>query len=256
MTGTARIGLPIEDSGDAGPGWSASGGSGARRVVIGLGLAVAVGHLASLLVGADPLAVATKAALVPLLAAYVLVTTPRHRSPLVRLTLVALGFSWLGDVVPNLVPDDVSFLVMVGFFLVAQVAYIGAFAPRFRGGPLRRRPVLALPYVAAFVLLLVACVPGAGDLVAPAVVYGACLVTMAALATGVNRVATIGGAVFLVSDTLIALGAFAPWFDLPQADFWVMLTYIVGQILLVSGVLAADRADRAVSRSRAPGRAG
>jgi len=254
MTGTARIGLPIEESGDAGPGWSASGGSGARRVVIGLGLAVAVGHLASLLVGADPLAVATKAALVPLLAAYVLVTTSRHRSPLVRLTLVALGFSWLGDVVPNLVPDDVSFLVMVGFFLVAQVAYIGAFAPRFRGGPLRRRPVLALPYVAAFVLLLLACVPGAGGLVAPAVVYGACLVTMAALATGV--VATIGGAVFLVSDTLIALGAFAPWFDLPQADLAVMLTYIVGQILLVSGVLAADRADRAVSRSRAPGRAG
>jgi uncharacterized membrane protein YhhN len=245
MAGAARTELPREP----GVTGSSPGGRGRRRVVIGLGLTVALVHLVALLLGAETIAVVTKVALVPLLAAYVVVVTARPRAPMVRLTLVALGFSWLGDSAPSLVADDVAFLVMVGFFLVAQLAYIAAFAPRFRAGPLRRRPVLALPYVGAFVLLLAACVPGAGALVVPAVVYGACLVTMAAFATGVNPRTAVGGAVFLVSDTLIALGAFAPWFHLPQAGFWVMATYIAGQILLVTGVLAG------VSRSRAPGQA-
>lgn len=211
------------------------------RVALGLGLTVAAAHLVALLVGADGLAEATKIALMPLLAAYLLAATGRPRSTMVRRTLIALGFSWLGDTAPMLVADDVSFLVMVGFFLVAQIAYIAAFAPTARRGPLHRRPLLAVPYLAGFVLLLVACVPGAGNLVGPAVVYGACLVTMAALATGVHPLAAVGGAVFLTSDAMIALGEFATWFDPPAAGFWIMLTYVAGQGLLVVGVLAAGR---------------
>ena len=42
----------------------------------------------------------------------------------------------------------------------------------------------------------------------PVLVYGACLGTMAVLSTGVNRLTAVGGALFLVSDGLIALDAF------------------------------------------------
>ncbi|MGV8965160.1 MAG: lysoplasmalogenase [Cellulomonas sp.] len=218
------------------------------RVVVAVGLMVAAVHLVALLAGsgAEGVAMATKVLLMPCLAAVVVVATVRPRARIVRLTLVALGFSWLGDSAPYLVADDVAFLVMVGFFLVAQLAYITAFAPTFRGGPLRRRPALAVPYVGALVLLLVACLPGAGTLVVPAVVYGVCLTTMAALATGVHPLAAVGGVVFLASDAMIALGEFTTWFSPPAAGFWVMLTYVVGQVLLVAGVLAS------VSRSRAP----
>ena len=52
------------------------------------------------------------------------------------------------------------------------------------------------------------------DLLVPVLVYGACLGTMAVLSTGVNQVTAVGGALFLVSDGLIALDAFAPGFDL------------------------------------------
>ena len=70
--------------------------------------------------------------------------------------LVALGFSWLGDLVPSLVGDDAAFLVMVGFFLLAQVAYVVAFAPDVRRSVVHRRPVLLLPYAAVLVGLVAA----------------------------------------------------------------------------------------------------
>jgi hypothetical protein len=61
---------------------------------------------------------------------------------------------------------------------------------------------------------------------------------MAALSTGLGAVAAVGGALFLVSDSMIALGAFADWFDPPASGFLIMSTYIVGQLLLTAGVLA------------------
>jgi uncharacterized membrane protein YhhN len=71
----------------------------------------------------------------------------------------------------------------------------------------------------------------------PVLVYGALLGTMAVLATGVNLLTAVGGALFLVSDGLIALDAFAAGFDLPAQGFWVMATYVAAQSLIVAGVL-------------------
>lgn len=204
-------------------------------------------HLAAHLLGAATLADTSQWFLMPVLAGCLWLATRRHadgdpgrRSRLVRLTLVALGFSWLGDTAPDLADGDTAFLVMVGFFLCAQVVYTIAFWP-YRVGSVLRRPLALVPYGLALLALVVACAPGAGSLLVPVVVYGVCLVTMAVVATGVDRLAAVGGAVFLLSDALIALNAFAPWYDLPGHGFWVMLTYVVGQVLLVLGVLRRDR---------------
>ena len=187
----------------------------------------------------------------PLLALTLLAATAAPRSRLVRWVLVALAFSFLGDAVPDLVPSDLSFLAMVGAFLLAQCAYVVAFWP-FRSRSVLRRPALLLPYAVAFVALVVACREGAGAMLGPVVVYGAALVMMAALSTGVSRLAGIGGAVFLVSDSLIALHEFAG-LDLPRQGFWVMLTYIVGQALIVAGVVDRDRPDGSGSATPAQG---
>jgi uncharacterized membrane protein YhhN len=165
-----------------------------------------------------------------------------RRSRLVRWTLVALGFSWLGDSAPDLSSGDASFLTMVGFFLVAQVAYLTAFWP-YRGQSLLRRPLALVPYGLALGVLIAVCAPHAGALLVPVVLYGACLASMGVLSTGVDRVAGVGGAIFLVSDALIALGAFVPGFAIPgplSSGFWVMLTYLAGQALLVVGILRRD----------------
>ncbi|TQN44610.1 putative membrane protein YhhN [Humibacillus xanthopallidus] len=183
----------------------------------------------------------TQDLLMPLLALTLVAATVPPRSRLVRWVLVALGFSFLGDAVPDFVPGDLSFLAMVGAFLLAQVAYIVAFWP-LRGGSVMRRPALLLPYAVVFVALVVACREGAGAMLVPVVVYGAALVTMAALSTGVSLLAGVGGAVFLVSDALIALHEFAG-LDLPRHGFWVMLTYVVGQALIVAGVVGRERSS-------------
>lgn len=134
---------------------------------------------------------------------------------------------------------------MIGFFLLAQVSYITAFAPGARrASPVLRRPLLALPYAVAFAVLVVTCARGAGSVLVPVIVYGTCLTTMAVLATSLGRLAGVGGAIIFVSDALIALGAFADGFDLPVAGFWVMSTYLAGQGLLAVAVVAEDRARR------------
>ena len=224
-----------------------------NRVLAALLVVTSAVHLGAQLTSATRLAEVTQWFLMPLLAAWVLAaTSSRPRGRLVGLTLAALAASWLGDTAPDLVPSSSSFLVMVGFFLCAQVCYIAAFWP-FRSrsvlasrraaapGGLRTRRVGAIAYGVALVTLVAACAPGTGSLLVPTVVYGACLVSMAALATGVSGRVALGGAIFLVSDSLIALHAFTTWYALPQHGFWVMLAYVGGQALIATGVVAQAR---------------
>ena len=206
--------------------------------------ALALVHLVAQLAGADSTADVTQWFLMPVLAAALWLSTSAPRTRLVCTTLVALGFSWLGDTAPDLADGDTAFLLMVGFFLLAQIAYIVAFAPFTTASVLRRHRRLVAGYVLAVVLLVVACAPGAGALLVPALVYGAALGTMAVLAAAVNRLVAAGGALFLLSDAMIALGAFADWFTPPAEGFWVMATYIAAQVLIVLGVRDADGAHR------------
>ncbi|HYN65771.1 MAG TPA: lysoplasmalogenase [Ornithinibacter sp.] len=209
----------------------------AARLFLGGFTLVATVHLVAQLAGADAVATVTQVLLMPLLAGVLWCETSSPRSRLVTLVLIALGLSWLGDSAPKLTSGDAAFLVMIGFFLLAQVAYIAAFLPfRDRSVLHVRRPLL-LVYVGAVAGLVLACAGGAAGMLVPVLVYGACLGTTAVLATGVNRLTALGGALFLVSDGLIALGAFAPGFELPVEGFWVMSTYVAAQVLLVLGVL-------------------
>ncbi len=172
--------------------------------------------------------------LMPLLALSLWFAVPTPRTRLVRFAVLGLGLSWLGDFAPDLVGSDAAFLVMMGFFALAQVAYIVAFWP-LRRTSLATRPWALVGYGGVFVGLVVACAPGAGGLLGPMIIYGACLTIMALLATGLGRVAGIGGALFIVSDALIALRAFEV-VDPPLSGFWVMATYIVAQALLAEAV--------------------
>jgi hypothetical membrane protein len=209
----------------------------ARAAAVVLAL-VTVVHLAAQAVDDDVAARVTQVALMPLLAAALWCATSAPRPRLVRLALVALGCAWLGDTLPAFFAGDAAFLVMVGGFLAAQLVYAAAFWP-WRARSLARRPWALAAYAGLAAALVGLCAPGAGGvLLAAVVVYAACLVTMAILATGVHPFAGAGGAVFLASDAMIALGAFTPWFPTDGAGFWVMLTYVAAQCLLVAGVLA------------------
>ncbi|MFX4286301.1 lysoplasmalogenase family protein [Janibacter sp. G349] len=184
----------------------------------------------------------TQVLLMPLLAWLLLTTARLPRSRLVRLTLLALLLSWLGDTLPRFVAEGsaAGFGLMLGCFLLAQIAYAAALAPFVGRSIVRTRPALVVPYVLALVVLVAVTAGGAGAMLPAVVVYGLAIVTMAVLATGLDRVATVGAIVFLVSDALIALRAFAD-VELPLHSVLVMLTYVVGQGLLVAAIAHRDR---------------
>lgn len=83
--------------------------------------------------------------------------------------------------------------------------------------------------------LVAVLLPDVGALVVPLACYGLALGGNAVVAHGVNRLTALGAASFVVSDSLLALTTFHGSFDLPGHDFWVMLTYLAGQGLLVWG---------------------
>lgn len=209
---------------------------------------VTIVHLGWIAFAPDhPAAVVTKAMLMPLIAAVVVAAGRRPWPRVVRLVLLALVLSWLGDVVPEVVDYPTPILLGLAFFLLAQVAYIAAFWPWWRSSLPVRRPVAVLPYLAVLVLLLFVVRDGVGALLAPVTIYAVILTAMAVLASGLGRLATAGGAVFMLSDALLAVRVFTDP-DLPAHGVWVMLTYVVGQLLIVWGVLghARDAADSPV----------
>lgn len=225
----------------------------ARAAAVALGVVTLV-HLVAQLADAGDVANVTQWFLMPLLAAVVwLAAGAGRRTRLLRLTVVALLLSWLGDSAPDVAPDDLSFVTMLGFFLLAHVAYLVAFWPLRREGVLGRRPALVAGYAVVCVALVGVCAPGADELLVPVVVYGATLTAMAVLAT-FDRLAAAGGIAFIVSDSLIALNAFVDGFDVPGYGFWVMFTYVAAQVLLALGVLRV--ASRPVPASPDGARAG
>ncbi len=152
-----------------------------------------------------------------------------------RWILAGLVLSLAGDVA--LLWPASGFLPGLVSFLLAHLAYIAAFSTRARFAA-RLVPFGAYALVAGAVLaLLWPGVPGA--LRIPVLLYVACLATMAAQAAavwwtarggereGLARLGAIGGALFVLSDALLATNKFAG--PLPLASLWVLASYWAAQ---------------------------
>lgn len=181
------------------------------------------------------LANGTKPLLMPLLLAYLLAALDGRRSQLTTWVKRALVFSWLGDL---LLMGDGELFFALGLlgFLGAQICYISGFRPFLSQGTLRGRPWLILPYLIYGVVLLALLMGDLGPLLVPVLIYSLALLTMAVLALGLSPLTGLGGALFLVSDSLIALTALSDRLGDSAGD-WIMPTYILGQLLIVRGVL-------------------
>lgn len=210
----------------------------ARRFLAAYAI-VSVANIVGQFTSGPALANLTKPFLMPLLLGYLLAST-RLETRLLRLTAVALGFAWLGDLL--LIPNgDLWFMLGLLGFLAAQICYCIAFATRFEDNPVRRNPIWSLAFIGWWALLLLVLGPDLGGLLVPVAVYGAVLCTMAALATGVHRWTAIGALLFLCSDSVMAATSLSDRISIPDEGAVVMTTYTLGQALIVVGVLAASR---------------
>jgi uncharacterized membrane protein YhhN len=208
----------------------------ARLLLAAFALASAV-DLIALLAGADAVHTAAKPLLMPLLAAYVAV----RGGP--RLLTVALLLGWGGDVL-LLFDADIAFLAGMGSFAAGHVCYLVLF--KRAGTPRARGALLAAAYGIALVTTVALLWPDLpADMRGPVAGYSLLLTAMAYGSSRLGATAGWGGALFLLSDTLIATGV-ADWPQLPRPDFWVMLTYIAAQYLLARGGLGHPLGARAV----------
>lgn len=173
--------------------------------------------------------------LMPILMLVLITSRPRSGWTFIW-ALAALFWSWIGDTGPKMVDSQWSFLTMLGGFIVAQVCWIAALAPRWRDSVLGKRRWLLVFYLALAGVLLALALPPAGELAPFVVAYAVVLLLMAVLATGWGITAAIGGLLFLFSDALIALKTFIPAMDFTCSGFVVMLTYMIAQAALVRAV--------------------
>jgi uncharacterized membrane protein YhhN len=148
-----------------------------------------------------------------------------------RSTQQALALGCAGDVA-LLGSSANAFTAGLGSFLLGHLAWMRALRQRPGTALLRRRPLLATPYAAAWLGLNIVLWPRTGKDRLPVLAYSVALTGTAlmALDTGDLRTAA-GGAAFLISDTLLALERFAD-LSLPGHEGWVMATYTSGQALL------------------------
>ncbi|MBX3093904.1 MAG: lysoplasmalogenase [Cryobacterium sp.] len=194
---------------------------------------ISVVYLVAQYLGDDAVTDFAKPLLMPVLLVGFLFAVPRVRSELAILATLALVLSWLGDVTLGSV-GEIWFLVGLGFFLLAHVAYVVLFLRALRTGPLSR---WALVYVVWWLGLVIVLWPHLGNLLIPVAIYGLVLGAMGAIGLSCNRWIAFGGALFVISDSLLGLNRFHPDFELWQVHTLIMLTYIAAQGLIAYGAV-------------------
>lgn len=142
----------------------------------------------------------------------------------------ALALGGAGDVA-LLGASEAAFTAGLASFLAGHLAWVAALHPR-SSGLVRRRPVLVLPYAAAWIGLNVYLWPRTGQQRIPVLLYSAALLSTAlvALDTG-DPVTSAGGLLFMASDSLLALEHFAD-LRVPGQEGVVMTTYAAAQACL------------------------
>jgi uncharacterized membrane protein YhhN len=200
-------------------------------------LAVSAVHLASKLGRSPTLERTSKALEMPTLAfgagVAILLAHNRPRTGIIALLFGGLALSWLGDVLIH------RLALGLGFFLAAHAAYIAMFELAFPERRPSRFGLLAIPW---FLLLLVMLVPVAGPMLPLVVLYGLILGAMAISSSRGNRLTALGGVLFVLSDSLLAVRLFTHHLQNGAGRFTVMFSYLAAQALITIGTLSATPA--------------
>lgn len=177
------------------------------------------------------LAMASKALLMPCLLFWVWPFTANKGW--LRLAMLA---SWLGDIWLLWGDKPAFFMLGLGSFLVAQLAYAYAFlqADNKNPGLLRQKPWLSLPVWTVAVFIFIYLHPYLGAMMLPVAIYVVAISLM--VLSAINRAGFVskGSLVlvlavisFLLSDALLAIDKFVQ--PIPRASLWIMLSYMLAQ---------------------------
>ncbi len=189
----------------------------------------------------------TKPLLMPVLAIWLIRRTPGIRRFL-RHTLVAgLLFSMLGDIWMMFSRGSYGpffFLAGLGSFLITHLCYTGGWLSEvgWKNGFLRRQPYWIAPFALFLLVFLGWLWPGIpSGMYTPVTAYAVVISAMSlsivnvrgSVGSDVFENMLAGALLFMLSDCLIAVQKFSQPF--PGARIIIMLTYLLGQWLLMRG---------------------
>lgn len=162
--------------------------------------------------------------------------------PLKQLTVGALVFSLLGDILLMFVEDSAHFFTTgLASFLLAHILYVIVF--------LKARNTTKKPWLFTCVLLVYGAVvflllkDNLGAILLPVFFYILIILTMATTAFlrqgSVSKISytlvLIGAVLFLISDSLLAINKF--YTPLAYSNISIMFTYAFAQLFIVFGLL-------------------
>ncbi|WDF65138.1 lysoplasmalogenase [Flavobacterium sp. KACC 22763] len=164
-----------------------------------------------------------------------------------NILLAALVFSWLGDVI-LLFTDlgEIYFILGLVCFLTAHIIYCILFNKQKRIRKKQNKPlfifgsILIAFYLIGMVSVLM---PYLGDLEIPVSIYASVISIMLLFAFNGflvwekpgNQLVFLGAVFFVISDSILALNKF--YAPIPKSSFFIMLTYLLAQYLIVVGTL-------------------
>lgn len=163
------------------------------------------------------------------------------------LAALALFLCATGDVLLELV-----FVAGMAAFALGHVVYIFCFLEWGRVlGPNKRDFPVAIIVIGVSLAMLAWFFPGMGELTIPALIYQAIITAMVCTAMVVKApmLARLGAVIFMLSDTLIAVGKFTET-GVPPGSVWI--TYAGAQIMIAWGLSRiAPYRDRAKKQAEA-----
>ena len=180
----------------------------------------------------------------PLLIVYLIGNTRPLNSSLKKWILLALVFSWLGDVLLMFESINSSFFIFgLVAFLSAHIFYIFFFENVIRKERLNKNYWWFIPVLIYYVALISVLSPHLGDMKLPVRIYGIVISYMLiqALQTGRinNRAAAglmiVGAILFITSDSILALNKFYQPFE--YAGIAIMASYGIAQLLITLGAM-------------------
>ncbi|MBQ0769398.1 MAG: lysoplasmalogenase [Bizionia sp.] len=172
---------------------------------------------------------------------YFIFTTPQQETVAKRLTLCALVFSLLGDVLLLFVfKSELFFMGGLLAFLIAHILYCLVFLKQ-RNSTLKPYGIM-LFFVAYAIGLFVFLKPGLGDLLIPVLIYMLVILLMGITAylrkgnapNNSFKLVFLGALFFMVSDSILAINKF--YMPVPYSDFSIMFTYALAQLMIVLGL--------------------
>lgn len=165
------------------------------------------------------------------------------------LAMLALIFSWIGDVTLMYVDKGENYFLMgLGAFAIAHFFYAVSFnkavSPLDGGQPISLGKGIgyAIPFVLFLIGLMSMLWSGLGAMKVPVLGYGSVIVIMTLSAvyrygrTGVNgyNQVVMGALLFILSDTLLAINKFHT--PMENEGIWIMSTYLLAQWNIINGL--------------------